>query len=190
MVRDVFAIAVVAAFAVSAGTANAAAILNGSFTVVTNSDQIGIVNDSPGFSNLTLTSGVPQATDLFDIFSTSPVASQPISVLFNLTQTGFGAISALVNGAVSGLGGADDAASVTFAPETVPLPGYGTLSLNLSSAAFASDYNGTVIATFTATVPEPASAALLGFGLASAALASAASARRKPAAQREPGLSA
>jgi hypothetical protein len=189
MIRDVFAIAIVAAFAVSAGTADAAAILNGSFTVLTNSDQVGIVNDSSGFSNLTLASGVPQSTDLFDIFSTSPVASQPISVSFNLTQTGFGAISALVNGAVSGLGGADDAASVTFAPETVPVPGYGTLSINLSSAAFASDYNGTVIATFTSTVPEPSSAALLSFGLACAALASASSARRKLTAQRELGLS-
>ena len=186
MIRNVVA-AVAAAVSVSVGTANAEAILNGSFAVTINSDQISVVNDSSGFSNLTLTNGVPQSTDLFDIFSNSQVALQPISVSFDLVQTGFGAIGATVDGTVSGLGGTDNAASVTFVPETVPVPGYGTLSISLSGATFASDYNGTVIATFIAA-PEPSSAALLSFGLAGAALMSIVSARRKSAVQRELGL--
>ena len=158
-----------AAVLLSASAAHAAAIPNGGFTVNTSSSQIGIVPDSTGFSNLVLQSGVPQSTDLFDIFALSTVSTQPIGVAFDLVQTGVGAISAVVSGSVSASSGADDMASVSFVPITVVVPSYGTLSISLSGAAFANDFNGTVIATLVETVPEPCSAALLGCGLAALA---------------------
>ena len=165
MARNQFIALAVATSVLAGGTAHAAAILNGSFTINTSSSQIGTVADSPGFSNLTLPSGAPQSTDLFDIFSLSTVAAQPISVAFSFTQPGTGPISAVVNGSVSASSGLDNAASVAFMPTTVLVPLYGMLSISLSGAAFASDYNGTVIATLVETVPEPSSVALFAGGL-------------------------
>ena len=152
--------------------ARAAAVLNGSFSVTTGS-SVSTIADQPGFTNLTLANGVPQSLDLFDIFSTGNVAAQPISVGFDLVETGVGPLTGTVIGSITGVPGPEDLGSVSFAPQTIGAPGPGQLLVALSAADFGNDFNGTVMATFTQTVPEPPAWSLLGLavtGLAAASL--------------------
>ncbi len=169
-----------------AGGADAAVVLNGGFTVTTTTSQIGTVPDTTGFTNLTLFSGVPQNSDLFDIFSLAPVTTQPISVSFSLSEQGAAPVSTVVSGTITGSPGAEDLGSVTFAPNLVRFASGDFMNIKLSSASFGNDFNGTVIATFT--VPEPASAMLLGVGLSGVAAASIARARRTSSSAPRPQL--
>jgi len=64
------------------------------------------------------------------------------------------------------------------------VPTIGELSVSLSPADFANDFNGTVLATFRLPVPEPSSFAFLCLGLAGAIAASFRISRRAAAAPK------